>query len=114
MVEHLVYPARRKALGVGEPKEVVAGRAARVQRPRVEKGPDPAQGVAQRRIRLPVDQGPAFVGGIEPQDYSYGGGLACPIRSDEPGHLPSATLNEILSRATAGPKRLRRPVTSMV
>src|SRR5215469_13343910 len=88
MGEHLVYPARRKALRVGEPKEVVAGRAARVQRPGVEKGPDTAQGVAQRGIRLPIDQRTAFVGGIEPQDYSYSGGLACPIRSDEPGHLP--------------------------
>jgi hypothetical protein len=40
--------------------------------------------------------------------------LPAPLGPTNPVTCPSATLNEIPSRATADPKRLRRPVTSMV
>ncbi len=40
--------------------------------------------------------------------------LPAPLGPTNPVTCPGATLNEIPSRATAGPKRLRRPVTSMV
>ena len=45
-----------KPLRVGEPEEVVASGAGRVQRPCVEEGADMAERVPELGVRLPVDQ----------------------------------------------------------
>ena len=114
LLEHLVDPAGGQALGVGQPEQVVAGGAAGLQRAGVEQRADVAQRVAQAPVRLAADQRGAVVGRVQAEDHPHRGGLAGAVGPDEAGDLPGRTVKDIPSRATVGPNRLRRPVTSMV
>ena len=54
-VQHLVHPAARQALGLGEEQQVVAGAAARVHGPGLEQRADRAQRLGQvARSGLPL------------------------------------------------------------
>jgi hypothetical protein len=72
---------------VGEPQQVVARAAARLQRARVQQRPDVSQRVLQRAVRLPADGGGARVGGVQAHDDAYGGRFAGAVRPDEAGHV---------------------------
>ena len=86
--EHLIDPPRGEALGVGEPQQVVAGAAARLQRGRVEQRAEVAERVPQLLVGLAADQRGALVGGVEAEDDAHRGRLARPRsgrRSRSPG-----------------------------
>ena len=87
LLDHLVDPLGVQALGVGQPQQVVAGAAARLQRGGVQQRPDMAQRVPQARVRLAADQRGALVGGVQAEDHPHGGGFPGAVRADEAGHL---------------------------
>ena len=56
LLDHRIDPPGVEALGVGQPQQVVARAAARLQRARVQQRPDVGQRVLQRAVRLAADQ----------------------------------------------------------
>jgi hypothetical protein len=71
--DHLIDPAGRQALGVGEPQQVVAAAAAGLQRARVQQRPDVGERVLQRAVRAAGGGGGACVGGVQAEDDAHGG-----------------------------------------
>ena len=62
LVQDLVDPAERDVVGEGQPAQVVAGGASRVERLGVEQAADLAQRPGQLGIGLAADQGRPRVG----------------------------------------------------
>lgn len=60
------------------------------------------QGIAQLRIRYPVDQ--RLPGGwrVESEDHAHGGGFAGPVGSEESGDLSRCDLNAQFIDSTGG------------
>ncbi len=77
--------ARRDAVADGEPAQVVAGGAARVQRPRVQQRADLAQRGGGVGVAAPVDRHAAGAGPVEAEDHPHGRGLAGAVRAEEAG-----------------------------
>src|SRR6266700_6582373 len=87
-LEHRIDPPGGQALGVGQPQQVVAGGAARLQRGGVQQRPDVGQRVPQGPVRPPADQRAALLGRVQAQDHPHGGGLPGTVGADKAGDLP--------------------------
>ena len=115
LLDHLVDPPRGQALRVGQPQQVVAGAAARLQRGGVQQRPDVAQRVPQAagRAARRSARGPRRP---RPGRGSPASWWTCPapLGPTNPVTCRGGTVNDIPSRARVGPNRLRRPVTSIV
>jgi len=130
--EHLVHPAARQSLGLGEEPQVVAGAAAAVHRLGLEQRADRTQRPAQLVERLAVDRGRPGVRMVEAEHDPHGRGLARAVRPEKSrypprldreaqivnGHLGAVALGQIAyldhaaassSRACVGRPNCRRP-----
>jgi hypothetical protein len=83
--QHLIDPASGDAVALGQAKQMVIGRSARVYRLGVDERADIAQRSWQVPVAFPADSDIAAGGAVEPQHQPHGGGLACPVRPDEAG-----------------------------
>jgi hypothetical protein len=83
--EHLVDPAAADAVALGQAEQVVAGRAAAVQRLGVEQGTDLAHGCRQVAVAAAADGYRALRRRVQAQDHPHGGGLPGAVRAEEPG-----------------------------
>ena len=88
LFDDLVDAARRQALRVGQPEQVVTAAAARVQRAGVQQRPHTAQRVAQAAIRSAADQRAALLDRVQAEDHPHRGGLSGAVGADEAGDLP--------------------------
>ena len=77
-----------QALGVGQPQQVVAPAAARVESAGVEQRADVAQRAGAGCGTAALDQGAALVDRVEAEDHPHGRGLAGAVGADEAGDLP--------------------------
>ena len=87
-VEHLVDPARRDVVGLGQHGQVVPGGAPGMEGLGVEQGADLAQRPAQLGVGDTVDGRLAGVGPVQPHDHAHGRRLARPVGTQETGDHP--------------------------
>ena len=99
---------------MGQPEQVVASGAARLEGRGVEQRADVAERVPQRPVRLAADQRGALVGRVQAEDDAHRGGLAGAVRADEAGHLAGQDGERHPVERLRRPNRLRSPATSMV
>ena len=85
-VQHLLDPAGRQTLGLGQEQQVVAGRAAGVHGLGLEQRSDGPQRIPQVTVAPAVDERGAGVRPVQAQDEAHGGGLAGAVRPEEPRH----------------------------
>ena len=76
----------RDAVARGQPAQVVAGRAAGVQRPRLEQGADLAQRRGGVGVAVAVDGDAAGGGAVQAEDHPHRRRLAGAVRAEEAGH----------------------------
>ena len=91
-VEDLVDPPTVDAVGIGQPAQVVAGAASRVDGLGLEQCADVAEREAQVPVAVAVDGDPTGGRRVEADHHAHGGGLAGAVGSEEAGDLPGPDL----------------------
>ena len=107
LLDHLVDPPGRQALGVGQPQQVVAGAAAGLQRGGVQQRADVAERVPQARGRAGRRPGrvPSSAAS-RPRITRMVVDLPAPFGPTKPVTCPGVTVNVSPSRATVVPEPL--------
>ena len=85
--KHLIDPAARQALGLGEEQQVVAGAAARVHGFGLQQRAHGPQRVGQVAVVPAVDGRRAPLRPVQAEDEPHGGGLARSVGAEEARHL---------------------------
>jgi hypothetical protein len=83
-----VHPGGGQALRAGQPEQVVAAGAARLERGRVQQRADMGERMPQCAVGLTANGRRTGIGRFEAEDDTHRGGLARPVRADETGDLP--------------------------
>ena len=91
-LEHVVDSPAVDAVGVGQPAQVVAGAAPRVDGLGLEEGTDMVQGEAEIVIAVAVNGDPTGGRSVETDHHPHGGRLAGSVGAEEASDFPGPDL----------------------